>query len=106
MGLPDLQAAIGGPPGGGAPTLDVPSMAEEAGGGAPPDQGGGGSSLDSLDAAEEALTEFIRLDPDEVDRAEAGKALQIVLKLKASNQQSVEAGDMKSLKRALGPPGA
>lgn len=68
------------------------------------------NSIEALDAAEDALHAFIRLDADEPDRAEASKALQIVLKLKASNQTSVESGDMKSLTRALasggGAPGA
>ena len=102
MSMMELTGALGGPPGGAPPEIDVP-----------PEGGGEGqgfeNSLDALDAAEEALHEFIRLDPDEPDRAEASKALQIVLKLKASNQQSAESGDMKSLRRALsgaagGPP--
>jgi len=59
------------------------------------------NSLDALDGAEEALHAFIRLDPDEADRAAAGQALTTVLKLKASNQKSVQSGDMKSLSRAL-----
>jgi hypothetical protein len=65
------------------------------------------NSLDALDAAEEALHAFIQLDPDEGDRAVAAKALQTVLMLKASNQKSSQAGDMKSLHRAIiGGPGA
>jgi len=59
------------------------------------------NSLDALDVAEEALHAFIRLDPDEVDRAQAGQLLAGVLKLKAANQKSVQSGDMKSLSRAL-----
>ena len=98
------------------------SMADLAGalGGAgaagpPPDQGadtGGGQQFDNslvaLDASDEALHAFIQLDPDDADRAEATKALQIVVRLKAANQQSAQSGDLKSLQRALasgGPPG-
>ena len=96
--LPELGAALGGPPGGGPDMIDIPGE-----GGPPGAPGeGGGSSIDFLDDAEAALQEFIRVDPDEPDRAKASKALQIVLDLKASNQQSSEAGDMKSLRRALG----
>ena len=99
----DLAAALGGGPGG-------PPPGPPPDGGAPPDdtaQGGGGgggdfaSSLDALDAAEEALHAFIQLDPDQVDRAQATKALQIVVGLKADNQKSQQAGDLKSLSRAL-----
>lgn len=92
--LPELGAALGAPPGGAPSEIDIP--AEDGGG-----EEGGGSSIDFLDDAEAALHEFIRVDPDEPDRAEAAKALQIVLRLKASNQKSGEAGDMKSLRRAL-----
>jgi hypothetical protein len=112
MSMMDLQGALGGPPGGGPPAIDVPAPGAEAGlapggpplGGPPP---AAGDSIDFLDAAEEALTQFIQVDPDEVDRAEAAKALQIIVKLKAANQTDQEAGGMKSLRRALatGPPG-
>ena len=67
--------------------------------------GGGGSSIDFLDDAEEALNQFIQVDPDEVDRAKASKALQIVLDLKAANQTDTQAGGMKSLARALSSGG-
>jgi hypothetical protein len=91
--LDGLAAALGGP-GGAAP---------------PPDDTGGDTSggqtyetsLDALDGAEEALHAFIQLDQDEPDRAAAGQALQIVLKLKAANQQSMQSGDMKGLSRML-----
>jgi hypothetical protein len=96
MSMMELQGALGGPPDGGPMEIPDPGAGQE----------GAGSSLDALDAAEESLHEFIRLDPDEVDRAEASKALQIVLKLKAANQKSAEAGDMKSLQRALAGGGA
>lgn len=107
MSMMDLAGALGGgaPPGAGPagpagpggppPSIEVP--AEE--------QAGGGSTIDYLDTAEDALHSFIQEDPDEVDRAEAAKALQIILKLKAANQQSAQAGDMKSLQRALAGPG-
>lgn len=121
MSAMDFAAALGGgaPPGAGPPGV--------VGGGAPPPDLGpppeaaappGGedtfqNSLEALDVAEEALHAFIQLDPDEIDRAQAGQALQTVLKLKAANQKSVQSGDMKSLQRALaggnqiaGPPAA
>jgi hypothetical protein len=104
MSMMDLQGALGGPPGGGPPAIDV-APPEEAGG-APPE--GSGTSIDFLDAAEEALNQFIQVDPDEVDRAKASKALQIVLDLKAANQTDTQQGGMKSLARVLaaggGPP--
>jgi hypothetical protein len=92
--LDGLAAALGGP-GGAAPPDDTGA-----------DTGGGGvetyqTSLDALDGAEEALHAFIQLDQDEPDRALAGQALQIVLKLKAANQQSMQSGDMKGLSRML-----
>jgi len=83
----------------------------------PPDGGGGGgggagdgpdnqNSMDALDAAEQALHEFIQLDHDEPDRQAAARALQIVLQIKASNQKSAQSGDLKSFTRALaGAPG-
>ena len=114
MSMMDLQGALGGPPGGGPPSIAVPGGPPPGGtpGAAPPDQGAG-SSIDFLDDAEEALNQFIQVDPDEVDRAKASKALQIVLDLKAANQTDTQQGGMKSLQRALaaggggpaGPPG-
>jgi len=95
--LPELGAALGGPPPGAPAEIEIPGP-----GGPGPGEGGGGSSIDLLDDAEAALHEFIRVDPDEPDRAEAAKALQIILKLKAANQTSNESGDLKSLRRALG----
>jgi hypothetical protein len=108
MSMMDLAGALappGAPPGpmGPAPMGPEPPMGEPPLEEPPPEEGG--SSIDFLDDAEAALQEFIRIDPDEVDRAEAGKALQIVLKLKAANQTSAQAGDMKSLRRALAPAG-
>jgi hypothetical protein len=102
MSMMDFAGALGGdagPPMGGPP-MGGPPMA------APPDDTAAGgeeytTSLDALDGAEEALHAFIRIDPDEPDRAEASKALQIILKLKAGNQTSAQSGDMKSLARAL-----
>jgi len=105
----DLAGALGGagpPPGpdagpGGPPVnLDAPPPEPP-----PDDQGGGGeayaSSLDALDGAEEALHAFIKLDPDEADRAIAAQCLQNVLKLKAGNQKAQQGGEMKGLARAL-----
>jgi hypothetical protein len=62
--------------------------------------------MEALDVAEEALHAFIRLDPDEPYRAAGAKLLQGVLQLKAANQKSAQAGDMKSLARALSSGGA
>jgi hypothetical protein len=115
MSMMDLQGALGGPPGGGPPSISIPGGPGGPGGPemgeapeAAPDQEGAGDSMDFLDSAEEALHQFIQVDPDEIDRAEASKALQIILKLKAANQKDTESGGMKSLKRALsgggGPP--
>jgi hypothetical protein len=60
-----------------------------------------------LEVAEDALQAFIRLDPDHGDRAVAAQCLQNVIKLKAANQESAQAGDLTSLTRALqGGPGA
>jgi len=104
MSMMDLQSALGGPPGGGPASISVPAPGAE--GEAPPDAGGGGDSISFLDDAEEALNQFIQVDPDEVDRAKASKALQIVLDLKASNQTDQQQGGMKSFARALGASGA
>jgi hypothetical protein len=113
MSMMDLQGAIGGPPDGGPAAITIPGgpggpgPGPGPGAGAGPPPGGGGDSIDFLDAAEEALNQFIQVDPDEVDRAKAAQALKIVLDLKASNQTDTEQGGMKSLRRALagGPPG-
>jgi hypothetical protein len=118
MSMMDLQGALGGPPGGGPSAIQIPGGGGEPGMdpgmGAPPPEAGmeepppeeGGDSISFLDDAEAALTQFIQVDPDEVDRAEASKALQIVLKLKATNQKDTEQGGMKSLRRALSGAGA
>lgn len=113
--LMDLQAALGGGGPGGPPGPGLAPAGPPPGPAPPDDTGAGGeqygTSLDALDGAEEALHAFIQLDPDEVDRAQAGQALTIVLKLKAANQKSVQSGDLKSLQRALAggggapPPG-
>jgi len=98
----DFASALGGAPaqGGAAP-----------GGDSGQDAAGGGedfaNSLEALNVAEEALQAFIRLDPDHADRAIAAQCLQNVIKLKASNQDSAQAGDLTSLTRALqGGPSA
>jgi hypothetical protein len=116
----DLGAALGaggpGGPGGPPPGLGgPPGLPPDAGvppdAGAPPgpDDATGGltNSLEALQAAEDALKAFIQLDPDHADRAVAAQCLQNVLKLQASNQDSAQSGDAKSLARALqqGPAG-
>ena len=102
--MPDLAAALGGaPPGPGGPPVDLGAPPPD--GGTSPDQttpgGQFADSLEALNAADDALHAFIQLDPDDADRAQATQALQIVLKLKASNAQDSQAGGMKSLQRAL-----
>lgn len=102
----DLAAILGGAPGSTAmppgAAADVP-MDDSA---TADDSTQYATSADALDGAEDALHAFIQLDPDPADRAQAGKALQIVLALQASAQQSNQNGDMSSFARALqqGPP--
>jgi hypothetical protein len=104
----DLASALQGGGGGGPgdPGAGPGGPPPDDGGGAPPDDNAQGgemfdNSMEALDVAEEALHAFIRMDPDDSDRAIAGRALQIVLGLKGSNQKSVASGDAKSLSRAL-----
>lgn len=117
MSMMDFASALqgappGGPPGApppglGAPPPDTGTPPPDTG--TPPPGGGGGqfaSSLDALDAAEEALKAFIDLDPDHSDKAVAAQCLQNVLKLKASNQESAQTGSLPGLARALQQPGA
>ena len=109
MSQMDFMSALqggGGPP----PDMGAPPPDADTGGTEEPAESQGqefSTSLDALDAAEDAIHAFIQLDPDEADRAEGTKALQIIIKLKASNQDSANAGDLTSLQRALqGGPGA
>ena len=102
--MPELAAALGGGalPGGGADY----GGGMDAGGPPPSDdtaQGGEqyATSLDALQAAEDALQAFIAMDPDHADRAVAAQCLQNVLKLQASNQDSAQTGNLSSLQRAL-----
>lgn len=104
MSMLDFASALGGAPGG--PPGAGPPGPPDGGPPGPPDgpQSGGEQftdSLDALSAAEDALHAFIRLDPDNADRAVAAQCLQNVLKLKASNQQDSRQGGIKSLQRAL-----
>lgn len=116
MSMMDLQAALGGgAPQGGPPMPGGPGMTPEAMMGAPvpeepmgepvpgeePPPEGEGTSLDHLLDAEEALQNFISVDPDDADRAKASQALKIILDLKAANTQDARDGGMKSLSRAL-----
>ena len=105
MSMMDLQAALVG---GGAPPAGLPMGPPDPGqplpGEAPPDEPEG-SSLDHLLAAEDALQQFISVDPDDADRAKASQALKIILDLKAANTQDARDGGMKSLSRALGGGG-
>jgi hypothetical protein len=111
MSMQDFGAALGGAPGGAPPGLPADLGAPPDQGAPPDDQSGGGedfaNSLEALNVAEEALQAFIRMDPDHADRAVAAQCLQNVIKLKASNQDSAQAGDLTSLTRALqGGPSA
>lgn len=108
MSMMDLQAALGG--GGGAPPADPygggemppPEEGQPMPGQEQPEQGG--SSLDLLKTAEDALHEFVAVDPDDADKAKASQALKIILDLKAANSQDAREGGMKSLSRALAGP--
>lgn len=117
MSMMDLASALRGGPGGAPPGLDPEDLrepperpgekpdAEDLAEGPEPGGSGGGeifsNSMEALDVAEHAIHAFIHLDPDDSDRAQATKALQIVIGLKGAHQKSVAAGDMKSLSRAL-----
>lgn len=96
MSMMDLQAALGG----GAPMPGGPEGQPVPGEEQP--QNEERTSLDALLEAEEALQEFIQLDPDDADRAKGSQALKIILDLKAANTQDAREGGMKSLTRALG----
>jgi|SRR5215468_7745635 len=107
MSMMDLASALrgggAGPPGGGGLDIGAPGPGE----GAAEERAEGPQgelfedSMQALDVAEEALHAFIRMDPDQADKAQAAKALQVVLGLKGAHQKSVQAGDAKSLSRAL-----
>ncbi len=111
MSMQDFAGALGGQggpplgPGAAGPPLDLGAAGPPPDGGTSPDQSTPGgqfsTSVEALAAADDALHAFIQLDPDDADRAQATQALQIVLKLKASNQQDTQQGGMKSLQRAL-----
>ena len=107
MSMMDLASALrggGGPPGVGTAPGDSENPAEEQ------SEGPQGElfedSMQALDVAEEALHAFIRMDPDAQDKAQAARALQVVLGLKGAHQKSVQAGDAKSLSRALSGSGS
>jgi hypothetical protein len=100
MSMMDFAGALGGgapPEGGGMPPPEAAAPQDDNA------QGGEQyeTSLDALDGAEEALHAFIKLDPDDSDKAVAAQCLQNILKLKAANQQDSQQGGMKSLTRAL-----
>jgi len=106
MSMMDLQAALGGQA--GAPPMPAGLEGQPLPGGpeGQPVPGeeqpeSSGSSLDHLLDAEEALQQFIQVDPDDADRAKASQALKIILDLKAANSQDAREGGMKSLSRAL-----
>ena len=102
MSAMDLEAALGagGPPPLGGGLLPGGPEGAPVPGEEPPEPGG--SSLDFLLDAEEALQQFIQVDPDDADRAKASQALKLILDLKAANTQDAREGGMKSLTRALG----
>jgi hypothetical protein len=101
-GLPSGAGGPGPGPGGPPAPYNLDQGPPPTDQGPPSDSTGDyANSMEALDVAEDALHAFIQLDPDEIDRAQAGQALNVVLKLKASNQKSNQAGDGKSLMRAL-----
>lgn len=113
MSMMDLQGAIGGPPGGAPPSISIPGGGPGADPNAAPtpaDTGpqpsDGGSSVDFLDSAEEAMHQYIQIEPDEVDRAAGATILQSIIKLKAKDQKDRQSGNMSSLARALTGNGA
>jgi hypothetical protein len=100
MSMMDLASALRGDPAGGGPAGEPgENPAEEKAEG--PQGELFEDSMQALDVAEEALHAFIRMDPDAQDKATAARALQVVLGLKGSHSKSVQAGDAKSLSRAL-----
>lgn len=96
MSAMDLESALGA--GGYAPAPGGPEGQPVPGEEQPESAG---SSLDHLLDAEEALQNFIQVDPDDADRAKASQALKIILDLKAANSQDAQQGGLKSLTRAL-----
>jgi len=111
MSLQSLAGALGqgGPDpsdlygaGGGDPDAQADAALQQAG---QPDQDVQyQTSLEALDGAEDALQQFIQMDPDEGDRAVAAQCMQNIIKLKAKNQKAQGGGgDMTSLARALQP---
>jgi hypothetical protein len=67
------------------------------------------NSLDALDDAEEAMHAYVKLEPDEIDRAAGTQVLHGIVKLKAKDQRDRQSGNTASLARALQgatPPGA
>jgi len=67
------------------------------------------NSLDALDDAETAMHAYVKLEPDEIDRAAGTKVLSGIVALKAKDQKDKQQGNTASLARALqgagGPPG-
>jgi len=96
MSLMDVLGG-GGPPGPPPPDAGPPPEA-------PGDTGGDetyDNSMQALDVAEHALNAFMQLDHDAPDRAQAARALQIVMQLKGANQTDAQQGGGKSLVRTL-----
>jgi hypothetical protein len=105
-----LAAALGGlpPPGPGGPP---PGLGPGAGPPLVPGRPRAGNpetysnSLDALDDAEHAMHAYVRLEPDEVDRAAGTKLLAGIVGLKAKDQKDRQAGGANALARALGGGG-
>jgi hypothetical protein len=107
-GAPPL--APPGPPGGAPP----PELAGLLGGGpggpppaGPPDEGGGGSEIEILTEALDVLMQYLQVASDDIEKAKAMKAANIVQDLLATNQKEAEtAGGIgpaqRGMRKALG----
>jgi hypothetical protein len=89
-----LQGAAGGAPPGagpeGTPPGAPPGLPPDAG--PPPDQGGGGSQpLDLLKQLVDMIQQYLQAEPDEEDKLEGAKMLQLAQKLLAKDQQDNDA---------------
>ena len=83
---PELMAALGGG-GAGAPMGGPEGLPPEG----PPE--GGGSEVDILSEALNTLMEYLQVASDDIEKAKAMKAANIVQELLASNQK--ETGDRR-----------
>ena len=98
-GAPDIGSLLAELGGGGAPPgLGAP-------GAGPPDGGGGGEQpLAQLQDAIALIQDLIQAEPDEVDKLDIVKALQLLQKVAAKDQQDQESAlggsNMRLLRKA------